>query len=242
MDDSNFGDPEIYEKNVCYVECERIYAEAVIFINDRLVRLIDVIVKQWLELKYCDHSTICNEIKENVIATWLVRRRDDKEVITKNELSNPGDENLIEENEIAQIFRIDTDVFRLKTPLCQAFKEFNYLSQIDVDVFTKDISRFKTFEENKDDWIYEWNDRLPWVNEKPWTNDEEDAYCITGDLPGFIQEENLIRYEDYELYDTIKDSELKEEALIKKRILEESMNVMEESTDVEWDHDFPIDE
>nr|GEY63452.1 hypothetical protein [Tanacetum cinerariifolium] len=121
MDDSNIGDPEIYEKNVCYVECERIYAEAVIFIDDS------------------------NEIKENVIASWLVR----------------------------------------------SYKR-----------------KFEGYMELKKQ----------------------------------REEENLIRYEDYELYDTIKDSELKEEALIKKRILEESMNVMEESTDVEWDHDFPIDE
>nr|GEZ02315.1 hypothetical protein [Tanacetum cinerariifolium] len=48
-----------------------------------------------------------------------------------------------------------------------AFKEFNYLSQIDVDVLTKDIPGFETYEEDKDDWIYEWNNGIPWVNEKP---------------------------------------------------------------------------
>nr|GEX21025.1 hypothetical protein [Tanacetum cinerariifolium] len=53
---------------------------------------------------------------------------------------------------------------------------------------------------------------------------------------------NSIRYEDYEWYDTIEDSELKEEPLINKRILEESINVMKESSDDEWDHDSPVDE
>ncbi|GJS65653.1 hypothetical protein Tco_0680217, partial [Tanacetum coccineum] len=44
-----------------------------------------------------------------------------------------------------------------------------------------------------------------------------------------IREGNSIRYEDYEWYDTIEDSELKEEALINKGILEESMNGEEDS-------------
>ncbi|GJX27675.1 hypothetical protein Tco_0235754 [Tanacetum coccineum] len=70
----------------------------------------------------------------------------------------------------------------------------------------------------------------------------EDKYCNIGDLPGFIREGNSIRYEDYEWYNTIEDSELKEEALINKRILEESMNAMKESSDDKWDHDSPVDE
>ncbi|GKD36456.1 hypothetical protein Tco_1251965 [Tanacetum coccineum] len=41
-----------YERNFCYDEEEKSYAEAVIFINKRLVRLIDVTLEQWLDLKY----------------------------------------------------------------------------------------------------------------------------------------------------------------------------------------------
>ncbi|GKA99243.1 hypothetical protein Tco_0827180, partial [Tanacetum coccineum] len=89
-------------------------------------------------------------------------------VITDNELSNPRDDNLIEENEIVQIFGIDTDLFHYETPLCEAFKEFNYLSQIDVNVL---IPGFKAYEEYKDNWIYEWNDGIPWVKEKLWIDD-----------------------------------------------------------------------
>ncbi|GKB02960.1 hypothetical protein Tco_0831049 [Tanacetum coccineum] len=76
----------------------------------------------------------------------------------------------------------------------------------------------------------------------PTCNWKGDGYYNTRDLPGFIREGNSIRYEDYEWYDMIKDSELKEEALINKRILEESMNAMDESSDNKWDHDSPIDE
>ncbi|GJW29647.1 hypothetical protein Tco_0046522 [Tanacetum coccineum] len=94
--------------------------------------------------------------------------------------------------------------------------------------------------------IYEWNDGIPWVNEKPWTDDELRIECF-----GNIHHEcNPLRFKNetalwptyYEWYDTINDNELKEEALINKRILEESMNMMEESSDDEWDHDSPVDE
>ncbi|GJX06057.1 hypothetical protein Tco_0193989 [Tanacetum coccineum] len=72
-------------------------------------------------------------------------------------------------DEVAKIFRIEVNVFDFKTPLCRAFKEFNYLLQIDPDVLTKDIDGIKTYEEYKDDWIYEWNKDVPWVHKRPWT-------------------------------------------------------------------------
>ncbi|GJY24959.1 hypothetical protein Tco_0399685 [Tanacetum coccineum] len=76
-----------------------------------------------------------------------------------------------------------------------------------------------------------------------WTtcNWKEDGYNI-GDLPGLIREGNLIRYESYEWYDMIEDSQLKEEALNNKKVLEESMNKKEESSDDERRLDSPIDE
>ncbi|GJU82700.1 hypothetical protein Tco_1285065 [Tanacetum coccineum] len=107
---------------------------------------------QWLDLKYGDHKTVDKEFKDSVISTWLITsykkqfdeymeikrqlevRGDDEEVLTEEEFYDLGKENMNEENEIAKIFRIETDIFHFRTPLCKAFKEFNYLFQIDVDV------------------------------------------------------------------------------------------------------------
>ncbi|GJY60748.1 hypothetical protein Tco_0461405 [Tanacetum coccineum] len=75
---------------------------------------------------------------------------DDEVELTDEESSNSDDE-----EEVAGIFRIETNVFDFETPLCRTFKEFNYLLQIDPDILTKDIEGFKTYEEYKDDWIYE---------------------------------------------------------------------------------------
>ncbi|GJX60799.1 hypothetical protein Tco_0292189 [Tanacetum coccineum] len=172
MDDLYNGNLDVYERKLCYDECEKMYAEAVLFNNKRLVRLIDVTVEQWLDLKYGDHTMVSNEVKESVIATWLIQsykkqfeeymevkiqkevygfdvgmeydlsnvdfgewlaskfsnymtmdwytknmlwiywtRGDDEEVIKDDELSKLGDGNLIEETKIAEIFRIETDIF-----------------------------------------------------------------------------------------------------------------------------------
>nr|GEV19966.1 hypothetical protein [Tanacetum cinerariifolium] len=56
LDNLENSDLDVYECKVCYDECEKIYDEAVIFTNRRLVRLIDVTVEQWIDLIYGDHE------------------------------------------------------------------------------------------------------------------------------------------------------------------------------------------
>ncbi|GJW58543.1 hypothetical protein Tco_0105274 [Tanacetum coccineum] len=132
----------------------------------------------------------------------------------------------------------------------EAFKEFNYLLQIDPDLLTKDIEGFKTYEDYKDDWIYEWNKDVPWVDEKPWTNARvwtkptpvkhtckpfnyktgcsewptcswmDDGYCNGGNLPRTYIIRNQLHYQDYEWYEALEDSELKDESLRNKAIME----------------------
>ncbi|PWA81883.1 VIER F-box protein 2 [Artemisia annua] len=70
--------------------------------------------------------------------------------------------------EVAELFRIETNLFEYETPLCKEFKEFNYLLKIDEDVLTSELSGFKTYEEFKNTWYYEWNDQIPWVFDKLW--------------------------------------------------------------------------
>ncbi|GJW33808.1 hypothetical protein Tco_0053840 [Tanacetum coccineum] len=94
-------------------------------------------------------------------------RGDDEVELTYEESSDSDDE-----DEVAEIFRIDTNVFDFETPMCRAFKEFNYLLQIDPDVLTKNTEGFKTYNDYKDGWIYEWNEDVPWAHERPWTDNE----------------------------------------------------------------------
>ncbi|GJR96408.1 hypothetical protein Tco_0268582 [Tanacetum coccineum] len=130
---------------------------------------------------------------------------------TNDETSDLEETDHDNEQEISEIFRIETNLFDSETPLCEKFKEFNYLLKIDPDVFTKDIEGFKTYDEYKDDWIYEWNKNVPWVHEKPWT----DTGVWTEPAP---------------VYEALKDSELKEEALRNMAIMEGLINEDDESS------------
>nr|GEX33179.1 hypothetical protein [Tanacetum cinerariifolium]GEX33183.1 hypothetical protein [Tanacetum cinerariifolium]GEX79607.1 hypothetical protein [Tanacetum cinerariifolium] len=49
---------------------------------------------------------------------WI--RGDDEVELTDEEFYNNADE-------VAKVFRIDTNIFDFETPMCKAFKEFNYL-------------------------------------------------------------------------------------------------------------------
>ncbi|GKC22426.1 hypothetical protein Tco_1024576 [Tanacetum coccineum] len=88
---------------------------------------------------------------------------DDEIELTNEESSDDMDE-------VAEVFRIETNLFNFETPMCKAFNEFNYLLKIDPDLLTKDIEGFKTYEDYKNDWVYKWNNDVPLVDEKPWTN------------------------------------------------------------------------
>ncbi|GKF47988.1 hypothetical protein Tco_0141239, partial [Tanacetum coccineum] len=67
-------------------------------------------------------------------------RGDDEVELTNEESSDSEDE-----DEVAKSFRIETNVFDFETPLCRAFKEFNYLLQINLDLLTECIEGLKTY-------------------------------------------------------------------------------------------------
>ncbi|GKD81019.1 hypothetical protein Tco_1347858 [Tanacetum coccineum] len=147
-----------------------------------------------------------------------------------------------------------------KFTVCRAFKEFNYLLQIDPDVLTKDIDGFKTYEKYKDDWIYEWNKDVLWVHERPWTDDgvweeptlirhhckpfnykyrcsewptcswKNDGYYNGGNLPGDYIVGNTLRYQDLKWYEALKDIKLKKEDLKNKAIMEGMIDEDNESS------------
>ncbi|GJR83165.1 hypothetical protein Tco_0153950 [Tanacetum coccineum] len=155
----------------------------------------DVAFTEWLGSKFFNYKTMDHYTMKALWIYWI--RGDDEVELTNEEFSD-------NEDEVAEVFRIDTNIFDFETPMCKAFKEFNYLLQIDPDLLTKDIEGFKTYEDYKDDWIYEWNKDVPWVDEKPWTN----AGVWTKPTP------------DYEWYEALEDSEFKDEALRNKSSME----------------------
>ncbi|GJR03635.1 reverse transcriptase domain-containing protein [Tanacetum coccineum] len=149
---------------------------------------------------------------------WI--RGNDEEVLTDEELFDLKGEILSEGDKIAEIFRIETDIFDFETPLCEAFKEFNYLLKIDVVVFTKDIPGFKTEPIDDIDHVCKPIHFKSGHTQWPTCNWKEEGCCNRGDLPAIIRIGSNIHFQDYEWYEGLKDGELKEEALKEKAILE----------------------
>nr|GEW68683.1 hypothetical protein [Tanacetum cinerariifolium] len=84
--------------------------------------------------------------------------------------------------------------------------------------------------------IYEWNKTCHgYTKNHGLTLDwREDRYCNGGNLPGAYIAGNTLHYKDLEWYDALKDSELKEEALRNKAIMEGLINEDVESNDEGW--------
>ncbi|GJY09794.1 hypothetical protein Tco_0377979 [Tanacetum coccineum] len=149
---------------------------ALILIDNRLVKLMDITLEQWLKLKIRDHKKVDNEIVEGVVGTWLIqsyKKQFEEYMEIKRQLEVCGINTDVECDLINKDFTkwIETDIFDFETPLCKEFKDFNHILQIDVDVLTGDLPGFKTYEDYKNAWIYEWNKEVSLVEEKPWLDD-----------------------------------------------------------------------
>ncbi|GJW08055.1 hypothetical protein Tco_1570478 [Tanacetum coccineum] len=158
-------------------------------------------------------------------------RYDQSDIRGVDEVELTDEEFYNNEDEVAEVFRIDTNIFDFETPMCKTFKEFNY---------NKDIP---------------WVDEKPWIDAGVWTEPapvknyckpfnyktgysewptyswKNVGYCNGGNLPGAYIFGNLLHYQDYEWYEALKDSELKEQALRNKAIMEGLISEDESSND-----------
>ncbi|GJT72372.1 VIER F-box protein 2 [Tanacetum coccineum] len=238
MDDNLFT----YEVEIANILCDlRVDDDSEHEADDMGFDPSDISFTEWLGSKFFNYKTIDHYTMKALWIYWI--RGDDKVELTDEEFSD-------NEDEIAEAFRIDTNIFDYETPIYSAFNEFNYLLKVDSDLLTKDIVGFKTYDDYKDDWIYEWNKDIPWVDEKPWTDTRvwielkpvihtckpfnyktrclewptcswmNDGYCNGGNLPGTFIIENQLHYQDYKWYEALENSELKDEALRNKAIME----------------------
>ncbi|GKE50750.1 hypothetical protein Tco_1485906 [Tanacetum coccineum] len=165
-------------------------------------------------------------------ALWIYWMRGDDEIT----LSNKEDLYLKDENNnydhgIAEVFKIETNLFDYETLLCAKFNEFNYLLKVDPELFTHDIQRTETYENKLNNEI-----------DEPWSEDgvpyEMYGFCKRGKLPGMVRVSYMTYFQDYEWYDELVDRNLKEEALKQKAIYEKSWGDASQSVIIfyAWDH------
>ncbi|GJU52562.1 hypothetical protein Tco_1226276 [Tanacetum coccineum] len=238
MDDDLFT----YEVEISNIPCDlRVDDDSEHEADDMGLDPSNITFTEWLGSKFFNYKIIDHYTIKALWIYWI--RGDDEVELTNEEFSDNDDE-------IAEVFRINTNIFDYKTPIYSAFNEFNYLLKVDPDLLTKDIIGFKTYDDYKDDWIYEWNKDVPWVDEKPWTDTGvwtkpkpvihtykpfnyktgyskwptcswmDDGYCNRGNLPETFIIENQLHYQDYVWYEALEDSKLKDEALRNKAIMD----------------------
>ncbi|GJY04612.1 hypothetical protein Tco_0370552 [Tanacetum coccineum] len=93
--------------------------------------------------------------------SFEVKKNDSHDEVIDDGFSDLEEANNDDEQEIGEIFRIETNLFNYETPLCTKLNEFNYLLKIDPELFTYDIERTMTY----DDYMNELNNEL----EEPWS-------------------------------------------------------------------------
>ncbi|GJX99404.1 hypothetical protein Tco_0356423 [Tanacetum coccineum] len=112
-------------------------------------------------------------------------------------------------DDIAEIFKIEGNLFDYETPLCKAFNDFNYLLKIDTNLFTFDIQGIRTYKEYElnnivtrdleepwlDNWVpYQLCDHIcdPYhfkngMTKWPTCSSDIDGFCNGGELPGMVR-------------------------------------------------------
>ncbi|GJZ46788.1 hypothetical protein Tco_0600620 [Tanacetum coccineum] len=141
-------------------------------------------------------------------ALWIYWIRGDDEVeLVDEEFSD-------NEDEIAEVFRSALYIFVYVKPYLFRFNDLNIFIGLTME-FGQNRSQsyilFKPF--NYKIGCSEWP-TCSWMN---------DGYCNEGNLPGIFIIENQLRYQDYEWYEALEDSKLKDEALRNKAIMEGSI-------------------
>ncbi|GJR55160.1 hypothetical protein Tco_1405681 [Tanacetum coccineum] len=114
-------------------------------------------ISEWFKKDCIGSVTTWENLVEKFIQKFY-QLSDDNEEMEADEDDDPDD--------IAEIFKIEGNLFDFETPLCKAFNEFNYLLKIDMDLFTFDIQGIKTYEE------YELNNNMTRDLEEPWSDNK----------------------------------------------------------------------
>nr|GEU61913.1 hypothetical protein [Tanacetum cinerariifolium] len=190
--------------------------------------------------KFANHAMMDPFTKK--VLWYFYKRSDDQNRVIDDGFSDLEGANNDDEQEISEIFIIETNLFNYETPLCIKFNEFNYFLKVDPEFFTYDIKRTKTYK----DYENELNDELeePWSKEGvpyeicdhicepfrfkngetkwPTCNSNEDGFCDGGELPRMVRVGYMTYFQDHESYNGLMDETLKNEALEQKPIYEKS--------------------
>ncbi|GJX49915.1 hypothetical protein Tco_0276760 [Tanacetum coccineum] len=160
---------------------------------------------EWFKKDCIGSVTTWEDLVEKFIQKFSQLSYDNEEIEAEED-DDPDD--------IADIFKIEGNLFDYETPLCKAFNDFNYLLKIHRDLFTFDIQGIRTYED------YGLNNTLKRDLEEPCS--DIDGFCNGGELPGMIRVRSMTYFQDHKWYNELADGTLKEETLMHKAKVEKS--------------------
>ncbi|GJX03150.1 hypothetical protein Tco_0189066 [Tanacetum coccineum] len=207
-----------YKWKMSYEECEQIYAEVVIFINKRLLQLEEyleikkqrdtyarevdteynpsnLVFAEWLASKFYNHLEMDWYTKNALWVYWM--RGDDEVILSDEEVSDLKDKNNNDEQEIAEIFRIETNLFDYERPF--------ELNNEDNEPWSKNGVQYEICDHICEPYRFK-NGKAKW----PICNSNEDGFYNEGELPGMVRFGYMTYFQDYERYDELVDGNLKE--------------------------------
>ncbi|GJT25293.1 hypothetical protein Tco_0895230 [Tanacetum coccineum] len=194
-------------------------------------------------LKFGNHKKVDKEIKEVVVATWLIRsyKKQFKEYMEIKRRLEVDGVNTDVEFDPTNVEFIKWLAFKFNNHKTMDWYTKNALwlywkRSDDEEVLTdnefSDLEKenlhegFKTYEDYKNTWYYEWNNEVPWVDKKPWLEDgiwKEPTDDICHQCKPFCFKNGHAEWPTYyELYEGLENGDLKEETLKEKAILEGS--------------------
>ncbi|GJT49875.1 hypothetical protein Tco_0976032 [Tanacetum coccineum] len=139
-------------------------------------------VSKWFKKDCIGSVTTWEDLVEKFVQKFYQRSYNDEEM-EADEDDNP--------NDVAEIFKIEGNLFDFEIPLCKAFNEFNYLLKIDTDLFTFDVQEIKTYEEHE----YEFNNKMMGDLEEPYA--DVDGFCNDGELPRMVRVGCMTYFQDH---------------------------------------------
>ncbi|GJT12028.1 hypothetical protein Tco_0859070 [Tanacetum coccineum] len=123
--------------------------EDAITVTNAIRDLSNSMFEKWLASKFANHM-IMDPFTKKVLWDFWIKSNDHEEVADEGFFDDEEGNN-DDEQETTEIFRIETNLFDYKTPLCTKFKEFNFLLKVDPELFTRDIERTMTYEDYKNE-------------------------------------------------------------------------------------------
>ncbi|GJU50992.1 hypothetical protein Tco_1220547 [Tanacetum coccineum] len=174
----------------------------------------------------------------------------------EEEAEDDDDPNMIDD--VPEIFKIKDNLFNFDTPLCIAFKEFNYLLKINPDLFTYDIQGIKTYDEYQQELN---NDKTRGLDEQ-WSENgvpyqlcdhicepyrfkngitkwltcssDTDGYCNGGELPGMVRVGRMTYFQNHKCFENFH--ELNYDVLVKLEECWWKVNTDEVCPFTRWDN------